>query len=217
MPLVAFDFDGTLSDVEMTLPLARRANVVDTIRSITQRAMNGEIGYADSLRERAALLEGLSESDADAAYEEVTLRPDAVELLRTLRAAGVSTAIITGGFESGVDRALEREDVDVDVIVANQLPVENGRLTGTVEGPLVEGTKDEALTALAADLGIDLSDTVAVGDGANDIPMLDIAGLTIGFRPKDAVRPHCDIVVETMGELERVLEEEGILRSSSPA
>ena len=211
MTLVAFDFDGTLSDSEMTVLLGDRWGVASRMAEITERAMNDEIGYAESLRRRAALLEGLPEDDAEAAYDEVRLRPGAADLLEELREESVETAILTGGFERGVERALEREGVAVDRIVANRLPISAGALTGEVEGPLIEGTKDGALRELADERGVSMAETVAVGDGANDLPMLRVAGLAIGFDPKPAVEPHCDVVVSSMAELREVFGAEGIL------
>jgi phosphoserine phosphatase len=211
MRLIAFDFDGTLSDSEMTVLLGEQEGVADRMADITERAMNDEISYAESLRERASLLEGLSEEKAEEAYGQVRLRPGAAELVRRLNDAGHHTAILTGGFERGVERALAREDASVDTIVANRLPVEGGRLTGAVEGPLIEGTKDHALEDLAADLDVPMSRTVAVGDGANDLPMLEVAGLSVGFLPKDAVRPACDAVVASMYRLGKVFEGASIL------
>ncbi|RQG92985.1 phosphoserine phosphatase SerB [Natrarchaeobius halalkaliphilus] len=211
MTVVAFDFDGTLSDSEMTVLLGKRCGVADEMTEITERAMNDEIGYAESLRERAALLEGLPAEDADAAFDEVVLRPGAGNLIAELNEAGVTTAILTGGFERGVAAALEREDVSVDHIVSNRLPIRNDELTGEVEGSLVEGTKDDALETLAADVGVDLAETVAIGDGANDLPMLEVAGLSIGFDPKPAVEPHCEVVVTSMAEARRTLVDEGVL------
>ncbi|WP_435348022.1 phosphoserine phosphatase SerB [Haloarchaeobius sp. HRN-SO-5] len=211
MTLVAFDFDGTLSDSEMTVLLGRRSGVADQMESITQRAMNDEIGYAESLRQRAALLEGLANEEALAAFDEVRLRPGAADLIHALNDAGVTTAIFTGGFQRGVEAALEREGVTVDAIVSNRLPVVDGKLTGEVEGPLVEGTKDEALRAHAAELDVDMADTVAVGDGANDLPMLEVAGLAVGFEPKPAVEPSCDVTVSTMHELRDLFAERGLL------
>jgi phosphoserine phosphatase len=223
--VVAFDFDGTLSDSEMTVLLGERYGVADQMESITERAMNDEIAYATSLRERAALLEDLSEEKARAAFGKVVLRPGAADLIAALRESGAHVAILTGGFERGVAAALERAGVGVDSVVANRLPMEgeaqrasedtSGRspraLTGEVEGPLIEGTKDDALESLADDLGVEMGDTVAVGDGANDLPMLQVAGRAIGFEPKDAVRPHCDAVVTTMAELQALLEADGVL------
>ena len=211
MTLVAFDFDGTLSDDEMIVLLGEEAGCADEIFEITERAMAGELSYAESLRERASLLAGLEESAAARAYSSVKLRPGAGGLLRSLAEAGVPTAILTGGFEAGVEAALDREGAAVDRIVANSLPLEDGRLTGDVEGPLIEGTKDEALAAVAEAFGVDVGDAIAVGDGANDVPMLDAAGTAVGFRPKPAVRSHCDVVVATMDRLRRVLEADGVL------
>lgn len=215
MTLVAFDFDGTLSDSEMTVLLGERLGVAGEMAEITERAMNDEIGYAESLRERASLLEGLSEEEAEAAYDEVRLRPGAAELIEALNAAGIHTAVLTGGFERGVERALEREGVTVDSIVANRLPLEESEarraLTGAVEGPLIEGTKDDALADLAGVQDVEMAETVAVGDGANDLPMLQVAGLAVGFLPKPAVEPHCDEVVEDMAELRRLLERRDVL------
>ncbi|WP_251341916.1 phosphoserine phosphatase SerB [Haloplanus halophilus] len=211
MRLVAFDFDGTLSDSEMTVLLGEQRGVADRMADITERAMNDELGYAESLRERAALLEGLELDRAEAAFDGVRLRPGAADLLARLNDAGHHTAVLTGGFERGVARALEREGVTVDTVVANRLPASGGRLTGAVEGPLIEGTKDEALESLAADVDVPPSRTVAVGDGANDLPMLEVAGLAVGFLPKPAVRPACDVVVASMDRLARVFEERGLL------
>ncbi|TMT85187.1 phosphoserine phosphatase SerB [Haloterrigena sp. H1] len=211
MTVVAFDFDGTLSDSEMTVLLGDRCGVADDMEEITERAMNDEIGYAESLRSRASLLEGLSKAEAEAAFDEVVLREGAADLIEELNDAGVTTAILTGGFERGVAAALEREDVSVDHIVSNRLPMNGDELTGDVEGPLIEGTKDDALEDLADDVGVDLDETVAVGDGANDLPMLKVAGLAIGFEPKPAVEPHCDVVVTSMDEARETLVEETVL------
>jgi phosphoserine phosphatase len=213
MKLVAFDFDGTLSDSEMTVLLGEREGVADEMARITERAMNDELSYAESLRERAGLLEGLAADRAAEAYDEVRLRPGAADLLRRLADHGHHVAVLTGGFERGVTRALESAGVRdaVDTVVSNRLPVAGGRLTGGVEGPLVEGTKDRALESLAADLGVPMGQTVAVGDGANDLPMLEVAGIAVGYLPKDAVRPHCDAVVESMADLAALLEDRGVL------
>jgi phosphoserine phosphatase len=209
--IVAFDFDGTLSDSEMTVLLGERNGTAEDMADITERAMNDEIEYAESLRQRCALLEDLPDEEAAAAFDEVRLREGAAEVIRELREAGVYVAILTGGFERGVARALEREGVEVDAIVANRLPVSDGALTGEVEGPLIEGTKDDALEVLAAAVGEDLADTVAVGDGANDLPMLEVAGLAVGFDPKPAVAPSCDTIVDSMADLAEVLATEDVL------
>ena len=208
---VAFDFDGTLSEAEMTVVLGHEAGVADEIAEITDRAMNGELSYAESLHARADRLADLSAADAEAAFDRVELRPGAADVVAALREAGHHVAVLTGGFERGVERALSEEGVAVDTLVANRLPVRDGRLTGGVEGPLVEGTKDDALRNLAADVGVDLADTVAVGDGANDRPMLEVAGLAVGYEPKPAVEPHCDVVVASMAELRDLLAHRDLL------
>jgi phosphoserine phosphatase len=210
--LVAFDFDGTLSDDEMVVLLGEKAGAADEIADVTERAMEGELSYAESLRERAALLEGVTESEAADAYDGVRLREGTADLIEALDAAGAETAILTGGFETGVESSLRRHGVPVDHVVANRLTVADGALTGDVDGPLVEGTKDDALARLADDRGVQMRETVAVGDGANDVPMLEAAGVAVGFRPKSGVARHCDAVVDTMAELTSVFEERGIVR-----
>ncbi|GAA0543496.1 phosphoserine phosphatase SerB [Halorubrum ejinorense] len=211
MSLIAFDFDGTLSDSEMTVLLAERAGVADEVAEITERAMNDELSYAESLYRRAALLEGLSAADTADAFDAVRIRPGAARLTERLREEGHHVAVLTGGFERGVEAALAREGVEVDTIVANRLPTADGALTGEAEGPLIEGTKDDALAELAAEVGVPMDETVAVGDGANDLPMLEVAGLAVGFVPKDAVRPVCDAVVASMYRLGKVLAAHGVL------
>jgi phosphoserine phosphatase len=195
----------------MTVLLAERAGVADEVAEITERAMNDELSYAESLYQRAELLGGLDEDAVAAAFDEVTLRPGAGDLIERLQADGHHVAVLTGGFERGVERALAKAGVEADTIVANRLPMAGGKLTGDAEGPLIEGTKDDALAELGADLGVPMTETVAIGDGANDLPMLEVAGLAVGFVPKDAVRPVCDAVVASMFRLGKVLESHGVL------
>jgi phosphoserine phosphatase len=195
----------------MTVLLGEEAGVAAEIDEITRRAMNDELSYAESLYARAELLDGLAEKRVEAAFERVRLRPGSADVIEALSAAGHHVAILTGGFDRGVERALDAADATVDTIVANRLPVRNGKLTGGVEGPLIEGTKDDALADLADECGIAMDETVAIGDGANDLPMLEVADLAIGYEPKAAVEPHCDVVVASMAELEGVLGARGIL------
>ena len=209
--LIAFDFDGTLSDSEMTVLLGEEAGVADEIDDITERAMNDELSYAESLYARAELLDGLESSAVEAAFDRVALRPGSADVIEALSEAGHHVAILTGGFEQGVERALETEGVSVDTVVANRLPARNGTLTGDAEGPLIEGTKDDALADLADEVGVSMDDTVAIGDGANDLPMLEVAGLAVGYEPKPAVEPHCDTVVASMAELLDLLEAKAVL------
>jgi len=209
--LVAFDFDGTLSDSEMTVLLGSQNGTAEDMADITERAMNDEIEYAESLRQRCALLEDLPDEKAQAAFDEVELRPGAARVIEALRDAGVYVAVLTGGFERGVEAALETEGVEVDAIVANRLVMTDGELTGEVRGPLISGTKDDAMEIVTAVTGEDRDTTVAVGDGANDLPMLEVAGLAVGFEPKPAVEPACDVTVSTMDELYELLEERAVL------
>jgi phosphoserine phosphatase len=209
--LIAFDFDGTLSDSEMTVLLGEEAGVAEEIDEITERAMNDELSYAESLHARAELLDGLASEHVDAAFDRVELRIGSADVIDALAEAGHHVAILTGGFERGVERALDAAGVEVDTTVANRLPIRNGKLTGTAEGPLIEGTKDDALAELADEGGVEMTDTIAVGDGANDLPMLEVAGLAIGYEPKPAVEPHCDVVVDSMRELRELFGDEGLL------
>ncbi len=204
---VAFDFDGTLSDSEMVVRLAAAAGVADRVAAVTERAMDGELAYAESLRERVALLEGLSVADAEAALDGVQLRPGMGALLGDLTGP---TAVLTGGFERGVRAALADAGATVDRVVANRVVDDDDRLTGEVEGPLIEGTKDVALREWCAALGVEPGAAVAVGDGANDVPMLRAAGLAVGFAPKPSVAPHCDVVVDSVAELETLFAERGL-------
>jgi phosphoserine phosphatase len=168
--------------------------------------MAGELDYAASLRERIALLEGLSLDAMREAFESVALRPGAAELIQRLRSAGVPVYIVTGGFVRGVTAALDRADVAVDGVIGNRLCDDGQALTGEVRGPHVTGTKDHTLRVLASLNDCPLGETVAVGDGANDIPMLEAAGVAVGVRPKDAVEPVCDRSVDSMSALGDVLE-----------
>lgn len=211
VPLVVFDFDGTLSPAEMNVLLGRRIGAEAEMADLTDRAMRGELRYPESLRSRVALLDGLSVEEVDRALEAVALRPGAADVLSALADAGVHTTILTGGFHRGVIAALDRAGVGVDRVVANRLVVADGALAGRVEGPLVDGTKDDVLIEVAQELDVSLADTVAVGDGANDRPLLETAGYAIGYDPKPAVEDVCDVTVTSMSELLAALHRRGVL------
>jgi phosphoserine phosphatase len=180
------DLEATMIENEMLDELAdfvgRRAQVSE----ITRRAMNGEIDFATSLTERVALLRGLPQAALDEAAQRIRPMPGAHALLATLRAAGVWTALVTGGFAVFAERVAA--ELGFDQIVANRLDLVEGRIAGTITAPIVEReAKRDALVALARRAGVPLRATLAVGDGANDLPMLEAAGLGVAFRAKPTV------------------------------
>jgi len=159
----------------------------------------------------ADLVAGLSNDDAEAVYGDVRLRDGAGDLIRSLRDAGVTVVVLTGGFAPGVEAALEAAGTSADSVVANHLPTDDDGLTGEVEGPLVEGTKDDALWEACGEFDVAPENAVAVGDGANDVPMLEEAGFAVGFQPKSGVDDHCDVSVASVQELEELFEDRGLL------
>lgn len=204
--LAAFDFDGSLTRDEMIVKLAKARGVEEAVASITDRAMRGELDYAESLRRRVGLVAGLDVETAMDVIDEIELFPGAHATIDTLRDSDIHVAILTGGFRSGVEHLLSREGITVDTVIANELGIEDGVLTGGVSGPFVDTDKAEVLDDLLTSLGIDPQTVIAIGDGANDIPMLEVAGLAVGFRPKPVIRPFCDVEISTLEELLEVLD-----------
>lgn len=184
--LVCFDMDSTLIQIEVIDELAKLAGIGDQVAEITARAMRGELDFTNSFKARMKLLKGLNASVLDNVADTLPLTPGAVYLFQQLRAAGFKTAILSGGFDFFARRLQMR--LCVDDIYANQLDIQNGHLTGNTITPIVDGGfKANALKQLASHHGIDLSHTVAVGDGANDLPMLHTAELGVAFHAKPAV------------------------------
>ena len=208
--LVAFDMDSTLINIECVDEIAALAGRGAEVAAITEAAMRGEISdYKDSLRRRVALLAGLPESTLQQVYDQrVQLNPGVPEFVRACQAAGLKTLLISGGFTFFSERI--RQHLKLDFARANTLGTFNGRLTGTLFdrpwGDIVDGAeKKRVLLEVAELMGIGPERTIAVGDGANDLPMMLAAGLSIPFHPKPAVRDKALISI-MRGGMDRALE-----------
>ena len=196
--LVAFDMDSTLIEAEVIDELAKLAGVGEQVSAITERAMRGEIDFSESFRARVALLEGLEESALDRVASELKITEGAEHLISTLRMLGYKTAILSGGFTYFAKHLQAR--LGMDYVYANELDIAQGVVTGKIQGEIVDGArKAQLLRQLADDLGIDLQQVIAVGDGANDLPMLSIAGLGIAFRAKPLVKKSAEQSISTLG------------------
>jgi phosphoserine phosphatase len=208
--LVVLDVDSTLIRDEGIDVLAERAGVGPQVAAVTERAMAGELDFAESLRERVALLAGLAASDVESVRDRLRLTPGARTFVRTLRRLGFHVGVVSGGFTVFTDRFVA--ELELDFAAANQLEVVDGKLTGKLVGPIVDRAgKARALERFAAQFGVPLTQTVAVGDGANDIDMLEAAGLGIAFNAKAALRAAADTSVN-LPYLDSVLFVLGISR-----
>lgn len=193
--LLVTDVDSTFIRQECIELLAARAGAEAEVRDVTERAMRGELDFAASLRERVALLAGLPVSVFYEVAAEVELTPGAAELVAHAHERGWAVALVSGGFHEVVDVVGAR--AGVDHVLANRLEVEGDRLTGRTTGPIIDRTaKAEALRFFAAQDGVATERTVAVGDGANDIDLLEAAGTGIAFRAKPALRAIADHAVD---------------------
>jgi phosphoserine phosphatase len=189
--LVVMDVDSTLIQGEVIEMLAEHAGRRAEVAAVTERAMRGELDFADSLRERVAALAGLPESVLDDVYAAIELAPGARTLVRTLKRLGFRFAIVSGGFSHITDRLAA--DLGIDYAAANTLEIAGGRLTGKVLGEILDRPgKAVALRRFADAAGVPLSQTVAIGDGANDLDMLAAAGLGVAFNAKPVVREAAD-------------------------
>ena len=196
--LVVFDMDSTLIEAEVIDELAKEAGVGDQVAEITEAAMRGEIDFTESFKRRMALLKGLDESVLERIAQRLPLTEGVEELVANLKALGFKTAILSGGFNY-FGRFLQQK-MGFDYVYANELEIEDGKVTGNVVGTVVDGKrKAELLREIAEREGIRLEQTIAVGDGANDLPMLSIAGLGIAFRAKPLVRQSAKQAISTLG------------------
>ncbi|MCC2638130.1 MAG: serB [Moraxellaceae bacterium] len=196
--IVCFDMDSTLIEHEVIDELARAAGVGDEVAAITERAMNGELDFTESFKARVALLKGLDESVLSGIAERLQLSEGAEQLIHTLKALGYKTAILSGGFTYFGHYLQQR--LGIDYVHANELEIEGGKVTGNVVGRVVDGQrKAELLREIAKKEGVNLEQVIAVGDGANDLPMLGIAGLGIAFRAKPLVKQNAKQAISTLG------------------
>jgi phosphoserine phosphatase len=196
--LVAFDMDSTLIEAEVIDELAKAAGVGEQVSAITERAMRGELDFSDSFRARVALLEGLDSSILEQVAAKLKITEGAEHLVTTLSSLGYKTAILSGGF-TYFAKYLQKK-LGIDYVFANDLDIADGVVTGQVRGEIVDGARKAVLLRqLAADEGIDLQQVIAVGDGANDLPMLSIAGLGVAFRAKPLVKQSAEQSISTLG------------------
>lgn len=196
--LVCFDMDSTLIQTEVIDELADRAGVGAQVKAITESAMNGEIDFKESFTKRMALLKGLSEDVLQDVAANLPITKGAKRLIDTLHSYGFKTAILSGGF-TYFGQYLQNE-LNIDYMHANELEIKDGVLTGGYIGEIVDGNKKaEFLRALAKKEGIDIDQTIAVGDGANDLPMLNVAGLGIAFHAKPTVKDNAQNSISSIG------------------
>jgi phosphoserine phosphatase len=196
--LICFDMDSTLIKTEVIDELAEKAGVGKKVRAITEAAMRGEIDFNESFIQRVALLKGLDESVMEEIAQNLPIMDGAKRLMTILKKYGFKIAILSGGF-TYFGNALKKQ-FDVDYVYANELEIVNGKLTGKHVGEIVDGKRKAELLRLIAQFEkIELEQVIAVGDGANDLPMLNLAGLGIAFHAKPTVKENAQQSISTIG------------------
>ena len=196
--LICFDMDSTLIETEVIDELAIRAGVGNQVKAITEAAMRGEIDFCESFRQRCALLKGLDVSVMQEIAENLPITEGVDRLMRILKKVGFKIAILSGGFTYFGNYL--KQKYNIDYVYANELEIENGKLTGRYVGDIVDGKRKAELLRLIAQVeNVDIRQTVAVGDGANDLPMISIAGLGIAFHAKPKVKATAKQSISTIG------------------
>jgi phosphoserine phosphatase len=199
MGLVVMDMDSTFITIECIDEIADMQGIKPEIAAITAAAMRGEIDFAESLRRRVSLLSGLPESALGRVYDErLRLSPGAETMLSGMRAAGIKSLLVSGGFRFFTERLKQR--TGLDFTLSNELEIADGRLTGRVMGNIVDGqAKAAELVRVRDELGLAPSQVIAIGDGANDLPMLRAAGVSIAYRAKPVVRAEAGHAINHCG------------------
>jgi phosphoserine phosphatase len=228
MRLIVMDVDSTLIQGEVIEMLAEHAGFGNEVAEVTEAAMRGDLDFEESLRERASMLKGVDESAFDAVYDAIELAPGARTLVRILRRLGYRFALVSGGFSQITDRLAA--DLGIHFSRANVLEVVDGKLTGQIVGDVVDRAgKAQALREFAAELGLTEAAVIAIGDGANDLDMLNAAGLGIAYNAKPVVQdaadtsvnvPYLDTILYLLGisreEIEAADAAEGIVTPAPP-
>jgi len=228
MRLIVMDVDSTLVQGEVIEMLAEHAGCLPEVAELTDAAMNGELDFEQSLRDRVALLKGLDAGALDLVYDGLALAPGARTMVRTLKRLGYRFAIVSGGFSQITDRIAA--DLGIDFAAANELEVVDGKLTGKIVGDVIDRAgKAAALKRFAVEVGVSQAATIAIGDGANDLDMLSAAGLGIAFNAKPLVQqaadtavnvPYLDAIIYLLGisreEVEAADAEMGIVTPAPP-
>lgn len=196
--LALFDVDSTLIEQEVIDLLAQRTPYGDRVSEITRRAMAGEIDFDSALKERVSLLRDLPESIFDDVISEITFSPGALELITFLKKQGVLVGAVSGGFINILEKLFKR--ISLDYLSANSLEIQNGLLTGRTLGPIINRrAKAEALSHFAEISGVSMWETIAVGDGSNDVDMITLAGLGVSYRGKEVLNKVADLVIADKG------------------